>query len=86
MCIASYGWLPPLRGENQGKAEVMSVHSPHLQCATITSSFPSPVCNSPVTQMASKPFKGAHFRGASILPVWGCGHDNPCLLMPAPWG
>lgn len=24
MCIASYGWLPPLRGENQGKAELTS--------------------------------------------------------------
>lgn len=31
MCIASYGWLPPLRGENQGKTEATPIHPITLQ-------------------------------------------------------
>lgn len=59
MCIASYGWLPPLRGENQGKAQVKPIHSLHrLSLPTPSSSPPSPLSNSPAIQMASKPFKG----------------------------
>lgn len=33
MCIASYGWLPPLRGENQGKAQMMCIYFHQAQSA-----------------------------------------------------
>lgn len=61
MCIASYGWLPPLRGENQGKAEMMCTHH-HPQTALTPASslspLPSPFLPSDTHGQASEPFRG----------------------------
>lgn len=69
MCIASYGWLPPLRGENQGKVEVMSV------CPNTLHLFPPPKDASGQLSLEENPFQGI-----SLLDRWlfsttpmGCG-------------
>lgn len=53
MCIASYGWLPPLRGENQGKAEMMCTHH-HPQTALTPASSLSPLLSSLAIHMGGQ--------------------------------